>query len=294
MGRKESKRFELNDQVRELLRKPDLTVEERQFIKQSYSGIGGLTRSGWDNGQFFTPEPVTRFVVSMMGIEEGRVLEPSCGSGAFFEQLPSNCEVFGIEYMQEAAAVARACYPQAQVVTGDALTQQWDEKFDYVIGNPPFGLKVDWEFGIKGNFTSEIAFIQNGLQNLKEGGILGMIIPDSILGNRRDAPFREWLMKDNKVLASVSLPGETFFHVGTSVKTSLLMIQKGREADEDYSIFMAVCEKVGWDSRGRATSSDLDEILKAYLGFRKEGLESIPSLPELFEMSESGQLMLSF
>ncbi|MBP1931766.1 HsdM family class I SAM-dependent methyltransferase [Ammoniphilus resinae] len=283
MGRKERKRITQNEQVRELLEKESLTDEEIQFIKQSYSGIGGLVRTGWDNGQFFTPENVTEFVIKMLGIEGGRILEPSCGSGGFFEHLPSTCDVVGIEIMSEASKVAQICYPKANILQEDALQVTFDEPFDYCIGNPPFGLKVDFDFASGGKFKSEVAFVEYGLRNLKDGGILGMVVPDSMLANKKETPFRKWAIENNRLLGVIGFPTQTFFHSGTSVKTSLLMIQKGREnPNEDYDVFFAVAEKIGWCTRGNPTDSDLDAIYHEYaswpqshLNRRKRGVDPI-------------------
>jgi type I restriction-modification system DNA methylase subunit len=299
MGRKERNRHENNDRVRELLKKDTLTPEEIEFIKKAYTGIGGLTWSRWDNGQFFTPTAVTEFVVKMMGIEGGRVLEPSCGGGAFLNVLPSSCEVYGVEMMIETARVAQICYPHATIIQGDALTLEWDEPFDYVIGNPPYGLRVDnWEFMSGKKYKSEIAFIEYGLKYLKPGGVLGMIVPDSILANQREIDFRKWVMDHHRILAVVSLPTETFCHVGTNVKTSLLMIEKGRSTNVDYSVFMAMCEKIGWDRRGYPIQeNDLPEILLTYLSFEQNHIRRKKFIPTLIESKEKrvpiGQLALA-
>jgi type I restriction-modification system DNA methylase subunit len=289
MGRKERKRYENNDRVRDLIKQSTHNEEDIQFIKQAYTGIGGLTRSGWDNGQFFTPSVVTEFTTLMMGIEGGRVLEPSCGGGAFLNVLHPHCEVFGAEMMIETARVAEICYPHATIRQGDTLSMTWDAPFDYVIGNPPYGLKVDWSFDCGSKLKSEVAFIEYGMRWLKPGGTLGMIVPDSILANQKERDWRKHMMDHHRLLAVVSLPIQTFYHVGTSVKTSLLMIEKGRTA-QDYSVFMAMCEEIGWDTRGNPTGkNDLPAILHEYWRIKQPAARLIESEDKKVA---SGQLML--
>lgn len=268
MGRKERKRYDNNEKVSELLKKSELTAEEIDFIKGSYTGSGGL--SSWSNGQFFTPPAITEFVIDMMGIEPGsRVLEPACGGGAFLERIPPSCDIHAIEYMCTTSHVAQICYPHVHVQNEDALQVEWEELFDYAVMNPPFGLKVNWDFMCdpKKNFKSEIAFLEYGLKNLKEGGILAAIVPDSVLSSANSKPFRQWVIETYKYLCTVSLPIQTFYHVGTSVKTSLIMIEKTSDYDrEKHLVFMAVCKEIGWDSRGRKTGkNDLPMILNEYL-----------------------------
>lgn len=296
MGRKERKRFADNEKVRELLEKTSHTEEEIKFIKKCYSGIGGLTCSGWNNGQFFTPTEVAVFTRLMMGIEGGRVLEPSCGGGVFLNVLPSDCDMHGVELMAEAARVSEICYPHASIYQGDTLEVEWDDQFDYVIGNPPYGLTIDnWEFACGKKLKSEVAFIEYGLKWLKPGGILGMIIPDSILANQREKAFRKHILDNHQLLAVVSLPTETFYHSGTSVKTSLLMIKKG-STTENYSVFMSICNNIGWDKRGNPNKeSDLPAIYHQYLNSGISHLNK-RSLSDLIESNDSkvisGQLAL--
>lgn len=272
MGRKEAKRYEQNERVREILRHDTHSAEDIAYMKQAYTGVGGLVSTGWSNGQFFTPSVITEFVVNLLGIEGGRVLEPSCGGGAFLRALPDACDVTGIEYMMETSEVARICYPNAKIIHGDALKQTFKEPFDYVIGNPPYGLKVeDWEFDSGKKAKSEIAFIEYGLRNLKEGGFLAMVIPDSILANKAAEPFRKYVLDNHTLCASISLPTQTFYHGGTSVKTSILIIRKGVHAfAEHQQVFMALCSDIGWDSRGNPTDkSDIPKLLDEYRKFKE-------------------------
>ncbi|MCD7910895.1 N-6 DNA methylase [Bacillus velezensis] len=265
MGRKENKRHENNQRVKELLNKSNHSADEIKFIKESYTGIGGLTQSKWNNGQFFTPLEIAFFTMKMMGIEGGRVLEPSCGGGVFIDVLPPSCDIYGAELMIEAARVSEICYPQATIYQGDTLEMEWDEPFDYVIGNPPYGLTINnWDFKCGKKLKSEAAFIEYGLKWLKPGGILGMIVPDSLLANQREKAFRKHVLNNHQLLAVVSLPIETFYHSGTSVKTSLIMIKKGA-VKENYSVFMSLCKNIGWDKKGNLNKSDLPAIYHEYL-----------------------------
>lgn len=141
-------------------------------------------------------------------------------------------------------------------------------EFDIVITNPPFGTKavidnpdILEQFELtKFNATSprtalppEQLFIERCLDFLKSGGILGIVLPDSILSNPGLMWVREWLLKRTYIIASVDLPAETFEpHTGT--QTSVLIVKKKtpeqQKMKEDYDVFMAIPEKVGHDRRG--------------------------------------------
>jgi type I restriction enzyme M protein len=106
----------------------------------------------------------------------------------------------------------------------------------------------------------EILFIQRAVEWLREGGRLGIVLPDGILGNPGDEPIRRWILEHCWVLASVDLPVETFIvEANVNILTSLLFLKKKSREERiaeslhepvDYPVFMAVAEKVGFDRRG--------------------------------------------
>ncbi len=141
-------------------------------------------------------------------------------------------------------------------------------KFDIVVTNPPFGTKAviddpdilsQYEittFQASSPRTSlppEQLFIERCIQFLKPGGVLGIVLPDSILSNPGLTWLRQWILQKTYVIASIDLPTETFEpHTGT--QTSVLILKKKTpeqmKLQEDYEIFMAMPEKVGHDRRG--------------------------------------------
>lgn len=184
--------------------------------------------------------------------------------------------------------------------------------FDVVLTNPPFGAKIPiddpnvlrgfelahrWrkadsgvrvmqEGALRPKMPPEILFIERCLQWLKEGGRMGIVVPDGILGNPDNEPIRAWILQNARVLASIDLPVEAFLpQVG--VQASLLFLEKKprREVnaglDPDYPIFMAVAEQVGHDRRGNEVSRrdpdgyDLYESYEEELPVRRDGREVI-------------------
>lgn len=156
-------------------------------------------------------------------------------------------------------------------------------KFDIVLTNPPFGTKGKvnapkilaqfdlahkWKYDKKQKKwiktsqllreqTPEILFIERCWQLLKPYGRMAIVLPDGILTNSTLGYVRQWIMDHARILAVVSLPPETFIPYGAGAKASVLFIQKLPEEKleelkkEDYPIFMASLEKIGYDVRGR-------------------------------------------
>ena len=160
--------------------------------------------------------------------------------------------------------------------------------FDVIVTNPPFGSKIPvkdksileqfelahiWENNKKtGTWTMterlqasvppEILFIERCTQLLVDGGRMGIVLPDSILGSPGLGYIREWLIKNHRIVASVDLHADTF-QPRNGTQTSVLFLQKKtkqqKDAEEksgtmaDYNIFMSMVEKVGHDKRGNPT-----------------------------------------
>ncbi len=106
-------------------------------------------------------------------------------------------------------------------------------KFDIVLSNPPFTIKIDdvtkdiikktFIFGDKD--VSESLFLERYYQLLRENGRLGVVLPESIFDTPSQTYIRLFLLKYFKIKAIVSLPQVTFKPY-TDTKTSLLFAQK--------------------------------------------------------------------
>ncbi len=157
--------------------------------------------------------------------------------------------------------------------------------FDVIVTNPPFGSKIPikdknileqfdlahiWVKNKKSDAWSktdrlqssvppEILFVERCIQLLKPNGRLGIVLPDSILGSPGLGYIREWLIKNTRIVASIDLHVDTF-QPKNGTQTSVLFLQKKtteqKDTEEksgimaDYSIFMAMVEKIGHDKRG--------------------------------------------
>jgi type I restriction enzyme M protein len=96
---------------------------------------------------------------------------------------------------------------------------------------------------------------------LREGGILGIVLPDGILNNPSLRFLRSWLLKRGRLLATVDLPKETFSDSGGVNNPSVLIIQKFTKEemklaasgviDKNHMVFMAAPKTAGIDKRGK-------------------------------------------
>jgi type I restriction enzyme M protein len=155
------------------------------------------------------------------------------------------------------------------------------ESFDLLFTNPPFGTQGKetqktilsqfelskrwklqdgkWQPGaeLQNGQVPDILFIERCLEFLKYGGRMAIVLPDGDLTNSTLRYVREFIKKEARILAVVSLPPETFVPYGTGVKASLVFLQRLPQEElqelkkQNYPIFMAICEKIGYDIRGR-------------------------------------------
>ena len=86
--------------------------------------------------------------------------------------------------------------------------------------------------GRVGKTKTEILFIERCLSLLKPGGRMGIVLPEGIFNNPSLAYVRGFCEDRAYIRAVVSLPQETFFSIGASVKASLLFMQKFTEKEK--------------------------------------------------------------
>ena len=165
-----------------------------------------------------------------------------------------------------------------------------ENHFDLILTNPPFGSTINlaekpylstYELGnnvdAKGkkrprkNQSSEVLFIERIWQFLKPGtGKAAIVLPDGILTNSSMQYVRDFILEKFQLLAVVSLPQCAFAHFGANVKSSILYLRKKAYMDNnEYKIFCAVPEHIGFDAAGKKDISNLGYIVHEFEEFQK-------------------------
>ncbi|MHA2180702.1 MAG: N-6 DNA methylase [Promethearchaeota archaeon] len=149
-----------------------------------------------------------------------------------------------------------------------------NESFDYIFTNPPFGSKIPindrqilnnyqlahawknfsgkWEMQniVVKQQSPQVLFIERCVQLLKDGGKLGIVLPEGIFGNPSDRYIWEFLLSSGKILGIISLDQNTF-QPYTCNKTSILFFQKLKKIPTDYLIDFAIIDNVGHNKDGK-------------------------------------------
>jgi len=184
-------------------------------------------------------------------------------------------------------------------------------QFSAVLTNPPFGKKIvvkgsqilsQYDFGHKWKFnrkakrwqkTSElhetqppqILFLERCLKLLKDGGTVGIILPESILGNPSYGHVVQYILESVTVLAIITMP-EALFKTsgkgGTHTKVCALILKKELPLP-DHAIFMAEAKWCGHDSRGNPT-------LRKSVSGELELLDDTPTIAAAYQKFKTGEI----
>ena len=163
----------------------------KESIYNCYTGIGGLhnlkqadfssyhryaeAKKEFEMGQFFTPHELCRSMVEVLSPTSSEmVLDMCCGMGNFFNHLPNLHNTYGFDIDGRAVTVARHLYPEAHIEKCDIQQYRPEQRFDVIIGNPPFNLKFDCKL-------SQEYYMDKAYDVLNPAGFLMVIVPVSFM-----------------------------------------------------------------------------------------------------------------
>lgn len=236
-----------------------------------------------ENGIVFTPKYISDFIVqdSLNDIENWssniKIIDPGCGCGIFlisaieYIHKKYNIDIntiienniYGIDIMEENArrcqlAIELYCIInnldlkkdiKYNIVSKDSLKENWNtifdvEKFDYIIGNPPYVnphdmkketikfLKDKFKTTQEGVFNIFYAFIENGLKYLKDEGDLEFIIPNNVLTIKSANTLREVLQNEKSIESIIDFSDNMIFK---PVRTYNCIIKLNKKCNETFN-----------------------------------------------------------
>ena len=161
-------------------------------------------------GQFFTPAHVVRAMLALRR-NSGRVLEPSCGDGAFLRALVERGEKPGTTLI---ALELDAQHAPVGSLQQDFFAYPESEKFATIIGNPPYvrfqnilpqtrSLLRSRLFDLRSNLY--LFFIEKAIRHLQPGGELIFITPRDFLKNTSSLRLNYWLYERGTITHAIEL-----------------------------------------------------------------------------------------
>lgn len=231
--------------IRALVRLVDPRIGET--ILDPAAGTAGFLVGAWDHMRLVNSSPD--------GIEElevdGKILKRGLGDKLSQEAMKTLQErtFYGADVDPQMVRLATMNLTlrgldHVRILRRNALTRSLDRStkadlglptagFDVILANPPFSGRVDKDCiveGVKVGSTAktELLFLQYMLNNLKEGGRCGVVVPEGVLfgSSKTHRELRRKLVESNTVEAVLSLPSGVF-NPYSGVKTSVLVFRKG-------------------------------------------------------------------
>lgn len=168
-----------------------------------------------EKGSFYTGSTIAKDFVSDLDFAGGQVIfDPACGSGAFLYNSNATPEqIFGVDFDPVAIMIAKFNYfikfPDAdypKLFCDDFFSwyaKNQDLRFDYIIGNPPYGANLDLSGINSRNITSGESFsyfIEFCFKLLKTDGSLRFLLPEAILNVKRHTDVRDFILNNTNLV----------------------------------------------------------------------------------------------
>lgn len=285
-------------------------------------------------GDHFTPREVIRLMVNILFINDDRLLttpgtvrkllDPASGTGGMLAEAQNYMRehhsaaklyVYGQDYNKRAFATAASDMLIKQVDHngsgdnvrfGDSFTEDQfpDDRFDYFLTNPPFG--VDWKkqqkeiqnehekLGFAGRFGAGLPRVNDGallfLQHMvskfepvlpdqhKHGSRLAIVFSGSPLftggAGSGESDIRKWIIENDWLEAIIALPEQMFYNTGIGTYIWIVTNRKGKQRKGKIQLLDA---REKWqpggseeskrslgDKRRHMSSQNISEIVKLY------------------------------
>ena len=236
-------------------------------------------QSNEEAGEHFTPRDVVELMTKLIFIENGvhlkqkdiikKIYDPACGTGGmltsckdFVTSINDSVEIvlFGQELNEEIYAICKADMlmkgEEDDNIKGPMSTlsndQFQDERFDFMISNPPYGtkweqdqdvVKKEAEQGFGGRFGAGLPRINDGqllfLQHMiskmktKERSRIAVITNGSPLftgdAGSGESDIRKWMLESDLIEAIIALPDQLFYNTGIKTYIWVLTNEKPKE-----------------------------------------------------------------
>ena len=284
-------------------------------------------QSNEEAGDHFTPKDVINLMTSLMFSEDKNsmkdknlirtIYDPACGTGGMLTGSKEyihkiingsvDIVLYGQEINPKIYAVCKADMlmkgEDDNNIKGPFSTLSEDgfvnNKFDYVISNPPYGTKweadkdvieKEAEMGFDGRFGAglprindgQLLFLQHMISKMKTNGEktrIAVITNGSPLftgdAGSGESDIRKWIIENNYLEAIVALPGQLFYNTGIHTYIWILNNQKPKDRMDkiqlvDGTSFWKKMRKSLGNKRQGLRSEHINKIVGLYHEFKND------------------------
>lgn len=257
---------------------------------------------GKNAGEFYTPSCIVRTLVEIIQPFHGRVYDPCCGSGGMFVQSAAFVQHHGGNIVQDITVFGQESNPNTwklakmnlgiRGIEADlgsyndtfSADQHKNEKFDYILANPPFNLKnwggenlredPRWEYGTPPTGNANFAWMQHMIWHLNGSGKIGLVLANGSLSSQTsgEGDIRRAIVEDDLVEGIVAMPGQLFY--STAIPVCLWILNK-KKTQTGKTLFIDAREMGTMVTRKlrEFTEEDIAKVADAFTAFRNNELE---------------------
>ena len=178
-------------------------------------------------GAYYTPTSIVKKLIASVfdnvDCKNKSVLDPCCGTGNFILQLPESFmaeNVYASDIDLMSVLISRINYSKRfkvldksliykNIFQCDYLDNKSSNKYDYIIGNPPWGvafptdkrqdLRKKYKSAVGANVESYDVVVEQALGELNRDGILAFVLPEAFLNVKAHKPIRQYMMSENSI-----------------------------------------------------------------------------------------------
>lgn len=215
-------------------------------------------KEGKGKGEFYTPKTIVNLIAEMIEPYEGKIYDPSCGSGGMFVQSMKFVEshhgnrrmvsVYGQEYTKTTFKLAKMNLAIRGIAAdlGDYAANTFtddrhrDLKADFIMANPPFNQK-DWRadnqltdderwtgYDTPPTSNANYGWILNMVSKLSDNGVAGFILANGALSaDGIEGAIRRKMIENDIVESIVILPRNLFY--STDISVTLWILNKNKK-----------------------------------------------------------------
>ena len=280
-----------------------------------------------DAGQHYTPREVIELMVNILFNNDNDFLtksiaktiyDPACGTGGmlsvaedYLKKINSSAQLlpFGQEINDETFAICKADMlikgnDADKIKNGNTLSddQFADEKFDYILSNPPFGrewkndkkaVEKEAKLGAAGRFGAglpavgdgQMLFLQTAIHKMKDTGSKVAIIHNGsplFTGDAGSGPseIRRYILENDLLEAIIALPNDIFYNTG--IATYIWVLNNKKESFRKGKVQLINANQM-YEKRRKSLGNKrndipkhyIDEITRIYADFKESDISKI-------------------